>query len=138
MMCTLIAYGSNNGITKNLAVSLAEKIDSEVDVKNTKYNSSFYLDKYENILIGINLVNGEVSKEIRKFIENNIEEFRFKKLGVFTINKDENQIDSIRQSLPEEFKDLLKFKEHFDKNDNEKIYGFADVLNNNLVEDFIN
>ena len=53
-MCTLIAYGSNNGITKNLAVSLAEKIDSEVDVKNTKYNSSFYLDKYENILIGIN------------------------------------------------------------------------------------
>ncbi|WP_057537523.1 flavodoxin domain-containing protein [Paraclostridium sordellii] len=137
-MCTLIAYGSNNGITKNLAVSLAEKIDSEVDVKNTKYNSSFYLDKYENILIGINLVNGEVSKEIRKFIENNIEEFRFKKLGVFTINKDENQIDSIRQSLPEEFKDLLKFKEHFDKNDNEKIYGFADVLNNNLVEDFIN
>ena len=134
MMCTLIAYGSNNGITKNLAVSLAEKIDSEVDVKNTKYNSSFYLDKYENILIGINLVNGEVSKEIRKFIE----EFRFKKLGVFTINKDENQIDSIRQSLPEEFKDLLEFKEHFDKNDNEKIYGFADVLNNNLVEDFIN
>lgn len=137
-MCTLIAYGSNNGITKNLAVSLAEKIDSEVDVKNTKYNSSFYLDKYENILIGINLVNGEVSKEIRKFIENNIEEFRFKKLGVFTIDKDENQIDSIRQSLPKEFKDLLEFKEHFDKNDNEKIYRFADVLNNNLVEDFIN
>lgn len=137
-MCTLIAYGSNNGITKNLAVSLAEKLDSEVDVKNTKYNSSFYLDKYENILIGINLVNGEVSKEIRKFIENNIDEFRFKKLGVFTINKDENQIDSIRQSLPKEFKDLLEFREHFDKNDNEKIYGFVHVLNNNLAEAFIN
>ncbi len=74
-MCTLIAYGSNNGITKDLALSLSEKLNSDVEVRNTKYNSSFYLDKYENILIGINLVDGEISKEIRKFIENNIEEF---------------------------------------------------------------
>ena len=81
-MCTLIAYGSNNGITKNLAMSLSEKLDSEVDVRNTKYNSSFYLDKYDNILIGINLVNGEISNEIKKFIENNIEDFQFKKLGI--------------------------------------------------------
>lgn len=137
-MCTLIAYGSNNGITKDLALSLSEKLNSDVEVRNTKYNSSFYLDKYENILIGINLVNGEISKEIRKFIENNIEEFKFKKLGVFTINKDEHQINSIRNNLPEEFKNLIEFKEHFLKDDNEKVYNFTEILNNNLATSFIN
>lgn len=137
-MCTLIAYGSNNGITKDLALSLSEKLNSDVEVRNTKYNSSFYLDKYENILIGINLVNGEISKEIRKFIENNIEEFKFKKLGVFTINKDEHQISSIRNNLPEEFKNLIEFKEHFVKDDNEKVYNFTEILNNNLATSFIN
>lgn len=137
-MCTLIAYGSNNGITKDLALSLSEKLNSDVEVRNTKYNSSFYLDKYENILIGINLVDGEISKEIRKFIENNIEEFKFKKLGVFTINKDEHQINSIRNNLPEEFKNLIEFKEHFVKDDNEKVYNFTEILNNNLATSFIN
>lgn len=137
-MCTLIAYGSNNGITKDLALSLSEKLNSDVEVRNTKYNSSFYLDKYENILIGINLVDGEISKEIRKFIENNIEEFKFKKLGVFTINKDEHQISSIRNNLPEEFKNLIEFKEHFVKDDNEKVYNFTEILNNNLSTSFIN
>jgi menaquinone-dependent protoporphyrinogen IX oxidase len=132
-MCTLIAYGSNNGITKNLAMSLSEKLDSDVDVRNTKYNSSFYLDKYENVLIGINLVNGEISKEIQKFIENNIEEFKFKKLGFFTVNKDEKQINYIDSTLPEEFTGLVNFEEHFTKEYNEKIYDFVDVLNNNLA-----
>lgn len=132
-MCTLIAYGSNNGITKNLAMSLSEKLDSDVDVRNTKYNSSFYLDKYENVLIGINLVNGEISKEIQKFIENNIEEFKFKKLGFFTVNKDEKQINYIDSTLPEEFIGLVNFEEHFTKEYNEKIYDFVDVLNNNLA-----
>ena len=132
-MCTLIAYGSNNGITKNLAMSLSEKLNSDVDVRNTKYNSSFYLDKYENILIGINLVNGEISKEIQKFIENNIEEFKFKKLGFFTVNKDIKQINYIDSSLSKEFSELIDFEEHFAKEDNEKIYNFVDVLNNNLA-----
>lgn len=132
-MCTLIAYGSNNGITKNLAMSLSEKLDSDVDVRNTKYNSSFYLDKYENILIGINLVNGEISKEIQKFIENNIEEFKFKKLGFFTVNKDAKQINYIDSSLSKEFRELIDFKEHFEKEDNRKIYDFIDSLNNNLA-----
>lgn len=133
-MSTLIAYGSNNGITKNLAVSLSERLNSEVDVRNTKYNSSFYLDKYENILIGINLVNGEISKEIKKFIENNIEDFKFKKLGFFTINKDENQIDQIDTSLPDEFKNLINFKEHFKKIDTDEMGSFVDILNDNLAK----
>lgn len=132
-MCTLIAYGSNNGITKNLAMSLSEKLDSEVDVRNTKYNSSFYLDKYENVLIGINLEDGEISTEIQRFIENNIEEFKFKKLGFFTVNKDEKQINYIDNNLPKEFTGLINFEEHFKKEDEEKIYNFVDVLNNNLV-----
>ncbi|MEG2788515.1 MAG: flavodoxin domain-containing protein [Romboutsia sp.] len=132
-MSTLIAYGSNNGITENLAISLSQQLNSEVDVRNTKYNSSFYLDKYENVLIGINLVNGEISKEVNKFIENNIEDFKFKKLGFFTINKDKNQIDQIDMSLPQEFKGLINFKEHFGKNDTDKMYNFVDTLNNNLA-----
>ena len=132
-MCTLIAYGSNNGITKNLAVSLAEKIDSEVDVKNTKYNSSFYLDKYDNILIGINLVNGEISNEIKKFIENNIEDFQFKKLGFFTINKDDNQINTIDTSLPKEFKNLIDFEGHFSKAYLDEINSFVETLNQKLA-----
>ena len=132
-MCTLIAYGSNNGITKSLAMSLSEKLDSEVDVRNTKYNSSFYLDKYENVLIGINLEDGEISTEIQRFIENNIEEFKFKKLGFFTVNKDEKQINYIDNNLPKEFTGLINFEEHFQKEDEEKIYNFVDVLNNNLA-----
>ena len=131
-MCTLIAYGSNNGITKNLAMSLSEQIDSEVDVRDTKYNSSFYLDKYENILIGVNLENGEISSQIQKFIENNIEEFKFKKLGFFTVNKDEKQINYINNNLPKEFIELVRFKEHFENKDEEKIYDFVEVLNDNL------
>ncbi|WP_270647960.1 flavodoxin domain-containing protein [Paeniclostridium hominis] len=132
-MCTLIAYGSNNGITKNLAMSLSEKLDSEVDVRNTKYNSSFYLDKYDNILIGINLVNGEISNEIKKFIENNIEDFQFKKLGFFTINKDDNQINKIDTSLPKEFKNLIDFEGHFNKAYLDEINSFVEILNQKLA-----
>ena len=132
-MCTLIAYGSNNGITKNLAMSLSEKLDSEVDVRNTKYNSSFYLDKYDNILIGINLVNGEISNEIKKFIENNIEDFQFKKLGFFTINKDDNQINKIDTSLPKEFKNLIDFEGHFSKEYFEEMNSFVETLNQKLA-----
>lgn len=132
-MCTLIAYGSNNGITKNLAMSLSEKLDLEVDVRNTKYNSSFYLDKYDNILIGINLVNGEISNEIKKFIENNIEDFQFKKLGFFTINKDDNQINTIDTSLPKEFKNLIDFEGHFNKAYLDEINSFVETLNQKLA-----
>ena len=131
-MCTLIAYGSNNGITKSLAESLSEKLESEVDVRNIKYNSSFYLDKYENVLIGINLDEGEISHEVQKFIENNIEEFKFKKLGFFTVNKNERQIDYIDNNLPEEFTNIIKFEEHFKKEDKESVCEFAEVLNDNL------
>lgn len=132
-MCTLIAYGSNNGITKNLAMSLSEKLDLEVDVRNTKYNSSFYLDKYDNILIGINLVNGEISNEIKKFIENNIEDFQFKKLGFFTINKDDNQINTIDTSLPKEFKNLIDFEGHLSKAYLDEINSFVETLNQKLA-----
>lgn len=133
-MSTLVAYGSNNGITKNVAFSLSEKLNSEVDVRNIKYNSSFYLDKYENILMGINLVDGQVSNEIKKFIENNIDNLRFKNIAFFTVNKDENQINVIDKSLSDEFKQLINFKEHFKKSDDENISSFIDILNANLAE----
>lgn len=136
-MSTLIAYGSNRGITKDIAILLSNKLNSEVDVRNIKHNSSFYIDKYENILMGINLVDGKISNEVNKFIENNIEDLKFKKLGFFTVNKDKNQVEFIDENLPQEFKSLISFKENLEADKSEQIESFTNILNNNLVESYI-
>lgn len=136
-MSTLIAYGSNNGITKQMALSLSEKLNSDVDVRDVKHNSSFYIDKYENILMGINLVENKISNEINKFIESNIENLKFKNLAFFTVNKDENQVQIIDKNLPEELKSLIDFKENFKINELEKIESFISLLNENLEQSYI-
>lgn len=136
-MSTLIAYGSNNGITKEMAFSLSEKLNSDVDVRDVKNNSSFYIDKYENILMGINLVENRISNEISKFIENNIENLKFKNLAFFTVNKDENQVQIIDNNLPIEFKSLIDYKENFKISELEKIESFINILNANLEQSYI-
>ena len=76
-------------------------------------------------------VNDE--ERCKKFIENNIEDFQFKKLGFFTINKDDNQINTIDTSLPKEFKNLIDFEGHFSKAYLDEINSFVETLNQKLA-----
>ena len=87
--------------------------------------------------MGINLVDGKISKEVNKFIENNIEDLKFKKLGFITVNKDKNQVEFIDENLPQEFKSLISFKENLEADKTEQIESFTNILNNNLVESYI-
>lgn len=104
-MKTLLVYATKYGASKRIAETLQEQLDCDV-MEVTCFQGD--LNEYDKIILGVSVYAGMLRKEMKEFIEKNIEELGKKQVYVYVscMNKDEvkkvlieNLGDSFYQTL---------------------------------------
>lgn len=100
-MKILIIYASKTGTTEKCAKEINTKIKNSkiVNIKNQNEN----IDKYDLIIIGTPIRIGMIDKKIKKFIINNLETLKNKKVAYFICcGFKENSKQYFEQNIPKE------------------------------------
>lgn len=82
-MKTLIIYSTRHGCTEECATKLEEQLNNDIELINIKKQKLDHLDKYETIIIGGSIHAGHIQKQIKKFCQENLDELKKKKIGLF-------------------------------------------------------
>lgn len=105
-MNTLVVYASKKGSTEKAAKMLFEKLEGEKSIVNIKENSSPTLENYETVILGGSIYAGSIQKEIKNFVNDNLNLLLTKKIGLFLCcGMEENYKKQLKQSFPEELLD---------------------------------
>ncbi|HHV99651.1 MAG TPA: hypothetical protein GXX36_08780 [Clostridiaceae bacterium] len=100
-MKTLILFSSRYGATEKCANLIMKGLRDDAEVINLKNGESKDIDNYDVILIGGGVYAGKLQSEITKFIEDNKECLRNKKVGVFLCCKEsEKTSEYAKANLP--------------------------------------
>lgn len=81
-MKTLIIYASRYGFTGEAAKEIHKSLDGETDIVNIN-DASPDVRKYEKVIIGSSIYMGQVNKNIKKWVDNNLTDLLNKRLGLF-------------------------------------------------------
>lgn len=81
-MKTLIVYDSYTGTVEKCAKILAEQL-SNADLVNISKQKLPDLQNYDCVVIGSYVHAGHISKKIKKFVAQNLESIRNKKIGIY-------------------------------------------------------
>ncbi len=103
-MKTIILYATKYNGTTKLVTQLSSLINGEVTLLNLKNNMSVDLSSFDNIIIGGSVYAGMIRKEVKSFIERNLETIKAKNYGLFIcgMNKEEElkkQLDDVFDSI---------------------------------------
>ncbi len=114
-MNTLIAYATKNGSTEKCAKILSQKLAANVDLCNLKNDKNYDLSKYDKVIIGSSIYIGQIRKETKKFCENNLDDLKSKKLGVFIccMGEGEEALGQIENAFPKELLENAVAKDYF-------------------------
>lgn len=82
-MKTLIIYSSKYGSTKDCAELLKNKLDGTADILNIQEKKKVNLDNYDTIILGSSIYVGSVSKKLKEYCNQNLDELREKRVGIF-------------------------------------------------------
>ncbi|OHW63510.1 flavodoxin [Andreesenia angusta] len=105
-MKTGIFYTSEHGTAEKAATELKKKIGGEVDLIDLKRERG-YVENYDNIILGSGIYAGKVSKELKSFIEKNLEEIMKRNHGVYICSREEG--DNSKKYFTANFRfDLLQ------------------------------
>jgi len=107
-MKTLILYATKYGATAEIAQKIAAKTDDATtqDLKNTPAPN---LDEYECIIIGTSIYAGNIRKEAKEFLAQNIETLKTKKLGLYISGMEANKDkESLNACFPNELVNTAK------------------------------
>lgn len=115
---TLIVYASRHGTTTQYAKSLLKLLDGNVDLcsLDERANSLPDMSFYDTIVIGGSIHYGKNSKLVVRFVKNNIELLRNKRLGLFVTSyfdgdKAQSQLNN---AYPKELFDIAITADYFD------------------------
>lgn len=81
-MKTLILYASKHGATHEIAKRIACRINDSV-IYSLKQNDIPSLSQFDCIIVGSPLYAGMIQKQVKKFLNQNADDLRGKKLGLF-------------------------------------------------------
>lgn len=82
-MKTLIVFTTTHGCTEKCANLLQQHLNGGATVVNLKNAKSLDLAGYDTIIIGGSIHAGRIQKRIQKFCQENLEQLKPKKLGLF-------------------------------------------------------
>jgi menaquinone-dependent protoporphyrinogen oxidase len=83
-MKILIAYGSKTGATENCAKKIKDVMEKEsVDVINLKNTKRLELTQYDVVIIGTPLYMGRIHRNVKRFLEKNLDLLMTKELHFF-------------------------------------------------------
>ncbi len=114
-MKTMIVFASRSGTAEKCARKLSEALTGEVRIVDIGREESPTIDSYDRVIVGASIKVGQIQKQIKEFVQQNIQKLREKKTGVFLcMGFDESQFKTyLEQNLPEEFLTSCKAKGFF-------------------------
>ncbi len=114
-MRTLIAYGTKYGCAEKCAIELSKELNGNVELSNLKNKSKIDFTKYDQVIIGGSAYIGKIQKEVTDFINNNMNELKNKKIGLFICGMQEGEMigKEINDNFPAELVSKAKSVKHF-------------------------
>lgn len=85
-MKTLIAYGTKSGTSKKCAEMLAKELTDVTLADLRKTNPD--VSEYDQIVVGGSIRAGRLNKAAKRFIKNNAEKLKSKRIAFFICNSD--------------------------------------------------
>jgi menaquinone-dependent protoporphyrinogen oxidase len=82
-MNAAIIYGTKHGSTHKCANTLANELGSNTKLYNLEIETDVNLSEYDTIIIGGSIHAGAVNKNVKKFIDKNIDILIQKKIGLY-------------------------------------------------------
>lgn len=102
-MKAIIVFRSKYGTTKKCAELIAEELKCDIDFLNLKSNRSVDIKEYDIVLIGSSIYASKIHNSVIKFIDNNKQELKNKKIGLYVCCKEEDEkaLEYIKNNFPE-------------------------------------
>ena len=103
IMKTLIVYSTKYGSVEKVAMKLKEKLTGEVETANVKSKPA--IDKYDTVILGGSIYAGNIQKDMRRFIKDNLNALQQKRIGLFICagtSKDEVAASYLEKCYPQE------------------------------------
>jgi len=101
-MKNVIIYSSKHGFTKKCAEMLKEGLKDGSNLINLKDNPIIDLNDYQVIILGSSVYAGNIQKDMKEFINNNLKVLLEKNTGLFTCNmhKREEAEEQLKKVFP--------------------------------------
>lgn len=102
-MNTLVIYASKNGSTEKAAKMLFEKLKGEKSIVNIREDNSPSLESYETVILGGPIYAGNIQKELKNFVNDNLDLLLTKKIGLFLCcGMDKDYKKQLKNAFPKE------------------------------------
>ena len=82
-MQTCIIYMTKHGATKQASFHLAEKLPGDIQMIDLKDELNPTIDHFDNIIIGGSIYMGDIQKQLKHFVQENLPILLRKKIGLF-------------------------------------------------------
>lgn len=102
-MKTLIVYGTKHGTAEKCSEILKSKLQGEVVSVNIKKKNVPDIGSFDKVVIGGSIYAGQIQKEIKQFVVENIEVLKNKKLAFFICGMSDKDFETlVKNYFPEE------------------------------------
>jgi len=112
-MKNCILFTTKHGSTEKASLLLKEKLKAETDIINLKEVKKPDISHYDTVILGASIYIGKIQKQMRKFIEENINELLKTNIALFIMagQKDQAQ-ETLKKVFPAALFDHAFTKEH--------------------------
>lgn len=111
-MKNLIICSSKYGSTEECAQLLKEELIGQTNIVNLMNSKKLELSNYENVILGAPIYIGNIPKEMKKFVNENIDQLLSKNTGIFILSGDNNE-SYLEKNYPTELLDQAIIIKHF-------------------------
>ncbi len=113
-MKNCILFTTKHGSTEKAALLLKEKLKAETDIINLKKVKNPGISDYDTVILGASIYMGKIQKQMRKFIQEHINELLKKKIALFIMaGQKEKAQETLRNNFPTALSDHATAKDHF-------------------------
>ena len=134
-MSSLILFSSVHGTTRNCVEKINEELINKAEVIDVKLGD-IDVNRYDVIHIASSIYAGKFQSEMKRFLKDNEEGLKSKRLGFIISCKDEKDIDEyLNSNVPKSLIDNIFMKEHIGYEINlEKMNFFERFLIKSLMQ----
>ena len=114
-MSTLILYMTKHGTTEKMAKLLQHELnETNIQLINLHNEKNPDISGFDKIIIGASIHAGKIQKRIRKFCENNLEQLKTKRIGLFLCCMDEKKVKiQFDNAFPEALRNHSEYNSYF-------------------------
>jgi len=113
-MINCILFTTKHGSTENAALLLKEKLKAETNIINLKNVKNPDLSEYDTIVLGASIYMGKIQKQMRKFIQDHMNELLKKNIALFIMaGQKEKAQETLGNAFPTTLFEHALAKEYF-------------------------